>query len=122
MVFKKLPLMLKLKQTNTRSPTPMIPKGWVATGLRAPDLWVNVMLPVYTAGQDIYLFWLARCVCVCVTHTHTASDRLAPPVTVQGDSNPVETMEYKFILYLLERLLHFTAHLSLWLEQCLYAL
>lgn len=30
--------------------------------------------------------------------------------------------QFKFILYLLERLLHFTVHLSLWLEQRLRAL
>ena len=32
-------------------------------GLRAPDRRVNVTLPVSMAGQDIYLFWLVRCVC-----------------------------------------------------------
>lgn len=50
----------------------MIPRGWVATGLRAPDLRVNVTLPVSTAGQDIYLFWLAGRVCeVNLTHART---------------------------------------------------
>ena len=62
--------MLRVTQTNTNSPTPMIPEGWVATGLRAPDLCVNVMLPVYTDGQDIYLFWLRRLVCG-LTHACT---------------------------------------------------
>lgn len=53
--------------------------GMGGHGVRASDLWVNVTLPVYTSGQDIYLFWLRRRVCVCtcgdVTHSHMPAHR-----------------------------------------------
>ena len=151
---KTPPLTLGVTQTNMNSPTPMIPRGWVATGLRAPDLWVNVTLPVSTAGQDIYLFWLATCVCevlrthACTytwphtrtharthTHTHTHTHTLTasglqtglPQSSLSSCDCQKETAilwkaQSKFILYLLERLLHFTVHLSLRLEQHLCAL
>lgn len=116
----------------------MIPRGWVATGLRAPDLRVNVTLPVSTAGQDIYLFWLAGRVCeVNLTHartytrihTHTtpALQTGLPPSSpsscdCQKETDILWKARCKFILYLLECLLRFTVHLSLRLEQHLCAL
>lgn len=124
---KKTPVTPWLTQTNTNSPTPIIPQGWASTGLRAPDRRVNVTLPLSTAGQDIYLFWLAGRVCEVIlthTHAHTASELQTglpwsspSSCDCQKETGVLWKARSKFILYLLERLLHFTVHLSLRLER-----
>lgn len=128
----------RVTQTNINSSTPMIPQGWVATGLRAPDLRVNVTLPVYSAGQHIYLFWPRSAVRRLIPHkcmriemnTPTRASALgsglpqSSPSTCdcQRETAVLCTAQFKFILYVLERRLHFTVHLSLRLEQRLCAL
>lgn len=109
------------------SPPPPLPlplpwfnrSGW-PQGQRAPDLWVNVTLPVYMASQDIYLFWLGRCVFVCVWRLW-CSDRsalLASPLLrlSEGDSH-CRSAQFELFVCSLELLLHFTALLSSWLQQ-----
>lgn len=107
--------------------TPMIPQWSVSMGQPASDLRVNVMLPVYMAGQDIYLFWLVRSVCELIlayarTYTWTILPRpSSPPPCGCKETSILWKAQFKFILYLLELLLHFTAHLSLWLEESLFS-
>lgn len=76
-------------------------------------------------SQDPYLFWLTRRVW-SYSHIYTpqCSSQICPsPQPLSNKETAILlNAKFKFMLCSLELRLHFTAHLSLWLELCLFSL